>query len=111
MEIRGRSRRFRWLRLTPDGELPEAPHVDHVEPRSAVKSLDRVLAKLSADLRVAFVLRYVEGMSPPEVAQAIGVSESTAKRQVAKARDLVLKLAEREPSLSAYVQAAAGGEK
>jgi RNA polymerase sigma factor (sigma-70 family) len=111
MEIRGRSRRFRWLRLTPDGELPEPPHVDHTDPRSAVKSLDRVLSTLSADLRVAFVLRYVEGMSPPEVAQALSVSESTAKRQVAKARDLVLKLAERDPGLSAYVQAAAGGEK
>lgn len=66
-------------------------------------AIDRALAGASADERMAFVLRTVEGLTLPEVADALGCSLATAKRRLASAR---ARLAERfdlalsEPALS-----------
>jgi RNA polymerase sigma-70 factor, ECF subfamily len=45
----------------------------------------RLVDKLPTRVRVALVLRRVEGMSQDEVAQAMGVSVSTAKRLIVEA--------------------------
>src|SRR5689334_16499179 len=59
-----RSRKVRrWLRFWEPSEIPEVP-ISDVDPdvREAYQRTYRVLDRLPADERVAFVLRYVEGM-------------------------------------------------
>lgn len=109
-ELRTRGRRFRWLRLTPRGTLPELPVSQDEALRETVLALGRVIQQLGPDLRVAFVLRYVEGLSAKEVASALGYSESKAKRRITRARDRVLLLAGRDPVLVDFVSGESLGD-
>jgi RNA polymerase sigma-70 factor (ECF subfamily) len=52
--------------------------------------------RLPADLRIAFLLRRVEGMELEEVARATGVSLATAKRRIAAAQQAVERWLDRE---------------
>jgi RNA polymerase sigma-70 factor (ECF subfamily) len=104
-EIRTRRRRFRWLRLTPTGHLPEGQTQPTIEPRDALFALRLVLQRLRELPRMAFELRYVSDLSPPEVAMALGVSEAKARRAITEARERVLELAREEPALAAYMRA------
>lgn len=102
LEIR-RNKVRRWVTLSPSGELPEQP----IQPRDvvgleAVRALDRVLAKLTTRRRMAFVLRDVEGLEMLDAASALGVSESTLRRDLLRAREYVLAAASREPALVQY---------
>lgn len=104
LELRRRKVR-RWVSLTPTGELPELPIGPRdVEGLEALRALARVFDRLSARRRIAFVLRRVEGLELLETARALGVSESTAKREVVKATEQVLLWASREPALRAYMK-------
>jgi len=51
----------------------------------------------------------VDDLSPAEVAVALGVSESTAKRAIAKGRERVLFHAGQDAVLHAYLVANIGG--
>lgn len=55
------------------------------EIRAELALLDRALDQLSADLRIPWMLRHVEGMELTEVADACGCSLATVKRRVAAA--------------------------
>jgi RNA polymerase sigma-70 factor, ECF subfamily len=101
--IRAR-RRQRWLRFRPDEELPEitAPAVSP-ELREAVQATYQVLERMSADLRLAFTLRYVHGMELKEVATACGVSLATIKRRLDKAEARFFALAVARPSLASWI--------
>lgn len=105
--LRTRRRRRYWLGLWSSSR-PTETH-SPVQPRDALRALDDILDALPLRLREAFVLRYVEGLSPPEVAQVRAVSLATAKRDIARAKARVLLHAEREPALAHYVRSAAGG--
>jgi RNA polymerase sigma-70 factor (ECF subfamily) len=109
-ERRTRGRRHRWLRLLESE--PAAQHSCHpnVEERDALRTLRRLLDALSERSRVAFVLRYVEDLSPAQVAVALGVSDATAKRAIARARNRVTRLAAREPALAGYMPRTDGGQ-
>ena len=58
--------------------------------------LDKAIAKLSAALRVVFVLRDIQGLSTQETAQVLNLSEEAVKTRLSRAR---LQLRE---SLSGY---------
>jgi RNA polymerase sigma-70 factor (ECF subfamily) len=79
--------RRRWVgrqvRLSVTGTLPdlESTSVD-TEARHALRRCYRILDSLPTRERMAFVLRYMEGMTIDEVAAALAVSVSTAKRWV-----------------------------
>lgn len=76
-----RRRRQGWLSFAPEEELPAQP--SHSTPPEARDLLDRVfavLAKLRPSQRIAFSLRYIEGMTLSEAAEATGVSLATFKR-------------------------------
>jgi RNA polymerase sigma-70 factor (ECF subfamily) len=103
-ELRTRRRRFRWLRLTPTGTLPEGQSQPTVEPRDALLALRKVLEGLRELPRMAFELRYVSELSPPEVALALGVSEAKVRRAITEARERVLEQARREPALAVYMR-------
>jgi RNA polymerase sigma-70 factor (ECF subfamily) len=83
--IRARKRR-RWLVFLPPAETPEIPCVDaSPELRAAVKAFYEVVGQLDADDRIAFTLRFVEGMELTDVAAACGVSLATIKRRLKQA--------------------------
>jgi RNA polymerase sigma-70 factor (ECF subfamily) len=105
VEFRRRKVR-RWVLLSPSGDLPESS----VSPTDfagveTLRALYRILESMSARRRMAFVLRHVQGLEVSEVALAMRVSESTAKRDIAHACDTIRKRAKAEPSVWQYLQA------
>lgn len=104
-----RRRRRARLRVTATGEVPEpedyyrrtAHHAP--EAREALSRMEDVLARLSPSARHAFLLRCVFGMELTELASELGVSLSTAKRRVARAKSCVAAMVVREPALAGYV--------
>jgi RNA polymerase sigma-70 factor (ECF subfamily) len=48
--------------------------------------LERRIDELPAALRTVFVMREVEGMSPAETAECLGMSEATVRRRLVRAR-------------------------
>jgi RNA polymerase sigma-70 factor (ECF subfamily) len=93
--------RTRGVRLLPDEEL-EPLQVEEPLPevREAIGRTRNVLSTIGADLRLAFVLRFVDELDLNEVADALGVSVSTGKRRVRRAAARFDTLARLEPALS-----------
>lgn len=71
---------------------PGAP----ADVEAELRAVYRLVDELPARLRIALVLRRVEGLSQNEVAEAMGVSLSTAKRLIVEA-ELRLEAALRDP--------------
>jgi len=57
-------------------------NADH---RAELALVDRALANVAANVRIAWMLRQVEGLELAEVASACGCSLATAKRRIAAA--------------------------
>ncbi len=77
-----RRRRWRWLQ----GEVTVvAPQVSDPRERARVDALYEQLDTLSADIRVPWMLHFIEGETLPDVARICAVSLATAKRRIAKA--------------------------
>ena len=94
--VRHRLRRLRLLRLLgldrgADDATLEALAAPGLNPEACAELalLDRVLARLRADLRIAWMLRHVEGQELTEVASACGCSLATIKRRLAEADAVV----------------------
>lgn len=85
-------------------EIEHRPGPDDPKAKAALIHLDRILEELSADERAAFVLHGLEDMELAEIAQALGVSLSTAKRRVKSATEHVLKRVSRNALLSDYIR-------
>lgn len=101
-ELRRRRVR-RILQLADTADLPEqAVAPADSEAREALGRLYAILDTLSADDRTAFVLRHMEGMSLPEIAEATGSSLATVKRRLSRATERVSSKVEEDMSLSAY---------
>jgi RNA polymerase sigma-70 factor (ECF subfamily) len=101
-------RRSRWIRrcmrLSIDGTLPEpAGHEPDVESREALVRFYRILDRLRARDREIFVLRFMEGLTLPEVAAAGAISLATVKRRVDVAWKRVSALVAADPSLVDFV--------
>jgi RNA polymerase sigma-70 factor, ECF subfamily len=95
-----RRQRSRWLRFFANEDLPDLPAVGaNEEVREALRSTYAVLDRLGADDRIAFSLRYIEGLDLGEVAAACCVSLNTIKRRLARADKRFVALARREPAL------------
>jgi len=81
--LRAERRRW-WLSFREPENVPEiatSPADDE-----AVRAVYEALSQMKPGTRVLFSLRYIQGLSVGEIASAIGVSESTARRRVASAR-------------------------
>jgi RNA polymerase sigma-70 factor (ECF subfamily) len=81
--------RRRWIgrriRLSGTGTLPDIESTStDAEARHALRRCYRILDSLPTKERMAFVLRYMEGMTIDEVGEALAVSISTAKRLVSR---------------------------
>jgi RNA polymerase sigma-70 factor, ECF subfamily len=88
-----KQRLLRFLGLdrgTDDATLATLANDDANQEHSAELALiDRVLAKLPAEQRLAWMLKYVEGESLERVAQILKCSLATAKRRIKAAQDRV----------------------
>jgi RNA polymerase sigma-70 factor (ECF subfamily) len=109
LELRRRKIR-RWVSLSPSGSLPDTPVAPRdSEGREALEALYRLLGRMPNRRRLAFVLRVVQGCEILEVASALGVSDSTAKREVIRAQEQLLRQANREPALLSYIERTMAG--
>lgn len=105
--LRTRSRR-RWLRLFVDSEdenrweRPSAPSDEGT--LRALRGVYAVLEGLSTEERIAFSLRYIEGMEVVEVANAAGTSLSTVKRRLRRAERSFVAAAQRHPELAEWLE-------
>ena len=100
--IRRRTRR-KWLRFVD--ELPEPPTpAASEEVNEATRCTYDVLSSMSADDRVFFSLRFIEGMELSEVAVACDVSVSTAKRRLKDAEKHFLARARRHEALLPWLE-------
>jgi RNA polymerase sigma-70 factor (ECF subfamily) len=99
--------RRRWIgrkvRLSVTGTLPdvESTSID-TEARHALRRCYRILDSLATAERLAFVLRYMEGMTIFEVAAALEVSVSTAKRWVNRGAAKVAEQVAGDPDLRRF---------
>jgi RNA polymerase sigma-70 factor, ECF subfamily len=81
-------------------ELPDPPGPDAFAGLDERDALSRALATLDSDHRIAVVLRYVDGLTPAEIAARTGQREGTVKSRLHYAlRQLqaAVKAAERTP--------------
>ena len=103
--IRKRSRR-RWLSFV--AEVPEPPpppaRIASEEITEATRCTFEVLRGMSADDRVLFSLRYIEGLEMGEIAVACDVSLSTAKRRLKDAERHFVNRARRFPALASWIE-------
>jgi RNA polymerase sigma-70 factor (ECF subfamily) len=101
-ELRRRALR-RWLVLADDHAL-EPTHVEDHAGREAVRRTYAILAKLPAEERIPFALRFIEEQSLEEMATACGCSLATVKRRMSKAEARFVNLAQRDPVLAGWVR-------
>lgn len=99
--------RRRWMSrtvcLSVSGALPEVEGTsDDAEARHALRRCYRIFDSLTTKERLAFVLRYLEEMTITEVAAALVVSVSTAKRWVAGGAAKVADQMSRDPDLRSF---------
>jgi RNA polymerase sigma-70 factor, ECF subfamily len=99
--------RRRWIGrrvfLSATGTLPDVEGVsDDAEARHALRRCYLVLEELSTKERLAFVFRYMEGMTIREVATALDVSVSTAKRWVNRAAAKVAEHVSQDADLRSF---------
>jgi len=108
-ELRARRRRallYTLIGWPRDAERQASP--DDPKAKAALLQLGRIVEELSPDERAAFVLHSLENMPVAEIADALGVSESTAKRRVRRANEHILKRVRRNALLADYLVARSG---
>ena len=100
-----RRRRRRWLVFLPPEETPE-PVTSAASPemRAAVRAFYDVVGRMDADARIAFTLRFVEGMELAEVAGACGVSLATIKRRLKSAEAEFVERAQGNEALAGWLE-------
>ncbi|HEX2876320.1 MAG TPA: sigma-70 family RNA polymerase sigma factor [Polyangiaceae bacterium] len=108
--LRSRSRR-NWLRRFVDSAEEERYEPSAVafapEARQALRAVYRVLDVLPADERIAFALRFVDGMELTEVAAACDVSLATIKRRLVRSERRFVAVATRYPELKPWLEGGA----
>ncbi len=85
-------------------EVPDLRVVnDDTDSRQALVRFYRILDRIRARDRTAFVLRFIEGMEVADVAAAMGVSIPTVRRCFTRAWQRVSFFAKRDPFLADYL--------
>ena len=98
--IRKRQRK-KWLLFSPERE----PQTAGMEAGASDESLEMVrwvrdvLDRMPADEQIVFALRYFEEMKIIELAEACGISRSSAKRRLIRSERRFKKIAEKYPAL------------
>jgi RNA polymerase sigma-70 factor, ECF subfamily len=77
------------------------------EHGEALRATYHVLGRLSADERIPFALRFIDGMELTEIADACAVSLATTKRRLSSAQKKFTSIARTYPELADWVEGAA----
>jgi RNA polymerase sigma-70 factor (ECF subfamily) len=100
-----RRKRRSWLWFLPSDELPEVPSsAASGEVLDALRATYAVLDTLPVDERIAFALRFIDGMELTEVAAACETSLATIKRRLARAGARFESEARKQPVLEAWLE-------
>lgn len=83
----------------PMEELPQASVEVDPDARRALARTFEILAQLPDEERIAFALRFIDGMKLEEVAASMDVSLATAKRRIARAEGIFVRRASSDPVL------------
>ncbi|HSC89203.1 MAG TPA: sigma-70 family RNA polymerase sigma factor [Polyangiaceae bacterium] len=105
---RQKRRRLLFWRDDESEPLERAAAPDDPKAKAALLQLNAILASLGTEERLAYVLHELEGLGLLEVAEALGVSHSTAKRRVKSAAAFVQRRASRNALLADYIREKAG---
>ncbi len=102
-----RRTRQRWLRRFVDASEesrhePAVPGID-IEARRALRAVYSTLSHLPSDERIAFALRFIDGMELVEVAEACRVSLATIKRRLVRAERRFYANARHQPDLAQWL--------
>jgi RNA polymerase sigma-70 factor (ECF subfamily) len=102
--IRLRARRS-WLRtFSPERVDPQHQEQPSSEARAALREVYQVLGQLPVDERMAFTLRYIEGMTLPDAAEACETSLATLKRRLSRSEKRFLEAASKRPVLEHWLE-------
>lgn len=100
-----RAARRRWLGLAPRrDDVPDVGVSRDDDAAEALRRTYQVLADMRTDERIAFALRFVDGMALADVAEATGVSLATVKRRLAAAQSAFVARARRDEVLSTWLE-------
>jgi RNA polymerase sigma-70 factor (ECF subfamily) len=99
-----KKRRHKWLSFFSSDEVPDVVATDDHEAREALGAIYRVLDSLDPDERVAFALRYIDGMELAEVAAACNCSLATVKRRIDRAGTKFAKLCKKDEVLVRWLE-------
>jgi RNA polymerase sigma-70 factor (ECF subfamily) len=103
-QIRLRARRS-WLRLfSPEQTRTWQLEQPSSEARQALHEVYSVLDQMPVEHRMAFVLRYIHGMTLADAAEACETSLATVKRRLARAEKRFLEAARRRPALVQWLE-------
>jgi RNA polymerase sigma-70 factor (ECF subfamily) len=98
-----RRQRWRWFSRQPVDEPTSTPTPVGPEVSEAVRSTTAILAQLPVDERIAFSLRFIDGMKLEEVAEACRTSLATIKRRISRGEKRFLALANEHPALREWL--------
>lgn len=103
--LRDRRSRRRFLGFFAPEELPDVPYRPApVECSMALSRTYQVLSTLAPDERIAFALRFIDGMSLGEVAEVMDLSIGTVKRRLKRGQQRFVSAAQRDPLLKDLIQ-------
>lgn len=103
-QIRLRTRRS-WLRVfSPEQTRSWQVEQASSDARRALREVYAVLDQMPTDQRMAFVLRYIHGMTLSDAAEACTTSLATLKRRLARAEKRFLEAARTRPSLEQWLE-------
>ena len=103
-QIRRRSRRA-WLRaFSPEHANPHHQEQPSSEARAALREVYSVLGQIPVDERMAFAMRFIEGMTLPDAAEACETSLATFKRRLSRAQKRFLEAARKRPILEQWLK-------
>ncbi|HEY3494254.1 MAG TPA: RNA polymerase sigma factor [Polyangiaceae bacterium] len=103
-QIRRRARRNRLGIFSPQRTSVSQAEPAPLEALSALRQTYGVLDELPLNERMAFVLRFVNGLTLPEAAEACRVSLATFKRRLARAERLFVERARSCPALLPWLE-------
>jgi RNA polymerase sigma-70 factor (ECF subfamily) len=106
-----RRRRRRWLRFYAPEDVPEESASATQPVHDALRRARAILDRMDVDDRIAFALRFIDGMELTEVADACQVSLATIKRRLAAARARFEDAARHDPVLGEMLRERAAGER
>jgi RNA polymerase sigma-70 factor (ECF subfamily) len=99
--------RWRLIQFFAPADVPEQEaSVAPLEVSEALRCTYEVMGKLPADERVAFALRFIDGMELTAVATACNVSLATIKRRLSRAQRTFTELASEHAALAEWVKPA-----